>query len=76
MSELTLCNYCAYRHLKQTLRPDWKLVEFRAKKKFAGFFWTTIYRVPEDREFDRLSEAQRERYFVASFAELTDHCVC
>jgi hypothetical protein len=77
MSDLTPCNYCTLQRItRRRLRPGWILtvlpggVRPYGAEAFIHPDTVTIVRNAPHAARDR------ERYFVAGFGELTDHCVC
>lgn len=77
MSDLTPCCYCVLQHLKRRrLRPGWKLTVLAGGPRPYGaeaFFHPAEVVIVRNAPH---SAHDRERYFVAGFGELTDHCVC
>jgi hypothetical protein len=61
--------------MKKHLKSGQKLV--KAKKPIQGFpDGVDIYVIPADKKFSKLSEDEKEEYFMSWYAELPDKCAC
>jgi hypothetical protein len=69
MSELTPCNHCTLKWIKQTHQQE-NVYLSTARDGSTDVLVTPIH------VSYREATANRDRYFVAWFMELTDHCVC
>ena len=74
MSELTPCNYCKMRTIKATARREHKLVITHPHPMGSWKTGVDVYSVPDHGE--RWVNKPHKKFWVAWFAELTDHCVC
>lgn len=74
MSEITMCNHCALRAIREQAKQDGLKVSIRLdpRGREAGFWDRAVncYVHPPEVEPDH------DEHFVAKFAILTDHCVC
>ncbi len=81
MSELTMCNHCSMLGLERRAKVEGrKLVMAKAPPMVPGWgAGTAVYKLPKGMtvaSFGKLDDETRGAFFVAEFAELTDHCCC
>ncbi len=67
MSELTSCNYCNLKALKRNTKENEILVRLNGNE---------FYRHPKIVDFKKLSDKEKQKYWIAWMMEITDHCVC
>ena len=70
MSELTQCNFCTLKDIKRRAEVQHKKVSILGDSLNGG---KRIYVHPKK---VKLSQDNKEEYFVAWFMELTDSCAC
>lgn len=69
------CNCCCFERLKKCLKRGDKLV--KSKKPIMGFpAGVDIHIIPADKKFSKLTDTEREEYFMAWYAELPNKCEC
>lgn len=82
MSELTQCNHCSLIALKRRAKQDkQRVVLLPAVKKDKYFLGgLDVFRFPKSlmtvKQFNGLTNEEKQHWWVCWFWELTDHCVC
>ena len=71
MSEFTQCNYCTFQQLKQRARKQGKIVDVQP-----GGIGVNVYIRSSKEALDTRSPDDGNKQWVASFMQLTRHCVC
>ena len=73
MSELTTCNYCNLRRIKDRAKKEKKKVtKIPTSQELGGF---EIFVHPKEIDIKKLSKKERTKYFSSWMWEITDHCV-
>lgn len=78
MSELTSCNHCNLRRIKDDAKKQRERVTVIADAHW-GMGGVNVYVHPKDvnvRSMKGGEEGARKAYWRSWFMELTDHCVC
>lgn len=76
MSELTSCNYCNLKRIKDRAKKDGLEVTLLKDRKYGGI---NVYVHPSTVVIDCMpggENGEREKYYRAWLMALTDHCVC
>lgn len=81
MSEMTQCNYCSMLSLRRRAEKDrQRVVVLPAKRGKYYMGGVDVFRFPKSiytrAQFRKLTDAERERWWVCWFMELGDHCCC
>lgn len=74
MSELTQCNYCALKKIRESARKKGLKVSRRAVDWGLGGF--DIFVHPKDVVIVIGNKEQRDKYCVGWMQEIGDHCTC
>lgn len=74
---MSLCNYCALEDIKRRAKETNKKVTVRDNAKW-GMGGVNVYMHPSDVRLSNVIEDSKihDKYFVAWFMELPNHCCC
>ncbi|NVM22877.1 MAG: hypothetical protein HWN68_13980 [Desulfobacterales bacterium] len=78
MSELTKCNYCSLQDIRRRAKERGEKVTVLHNSKWWYGKGCNVYVHPKDIDLPNIKEDSKlhDRYSVAWFAELPDHCCC
>lgn len=77
MSQITMCNYCALKHLRAKAEREGSVVTLKRSTELP-MGGTDVYLHPKDVSVEDLirSSELHDKYFCAWLMEIPDHCVC
>jgi hypothetical protein len=76
MSELTTCNYCNHRRMLADAKRCGQRITLLPKEIGTMTEGMDVFMHPKKLKIEKLTPAQRTKFWKAWFGALTDHCVC